>query len=265
MPTGTHGPMECLDLMALDFKSHIFQAFAQIPSYSSWLVDKADLTSTYAYERRVLKLLQWGEPPRPWRLKSPVARAVARRPRRGLPRRPLRDDAPRSRPTSSCRWPTCTPTSSAASPITSTADYLGELNVEHWSVGMQRALAVPRRRGRSPVLRHRLSRHAGRSDRRGPRPVRLAGRTGHRRVRIAGCARGGPRTPRTRAAARQPTRRRSDSTSTRSGRCSPTTSHRMEHWHGRLSADMAIDLDRRLDADARCSRSGPTTRRCGTR
>ena len=46
VPTGTHGPMECLELMALDFKSHIFQAFAQIPSYSSWLVDKADLTST---------------------------------------------------------------------------------------------------------------------------------------------------------------------------------------------------------------------------
>ena len=29
--------MECLELMALDFKSHIFQAFAQIPSYSTWL------------------------------------------------------------------------------------------------------------------------------------------------------------------------------------------------------------------------------------
>ena len=78
VPTGTHGPMECLDLMALDFKSQIFQAFAQIPSYSTWLVEKADLTSTYAYQRRVMKLLQWGEPTRPWRLKSPAARAVPR-------------------------------------------------------------------------------------------------------------------------------------------------------------------------------------------
>ena len=43
VPTGTHAPMECLELMALDFKSHIFQAFAQIPSYSAWLVEKADL------------------------------------------------------------------------------------------------------------------------------------------------------------------------------------------------------------------------------
>ena len=68
--------------MALDFKSQIFQAFAQIPSYSDWLLD-ADLTSTYRYERRVLKLLQWGEPTRPWRLKSPDAHALPRRPRRG--------------------------------------------------------------------------------------------------------------------------------------------------------------------------------------
>ena len=64
--------MECLDLMALDFKSQMFQAFAQIPSYSEWLLERADFTSTYRYERRVLKLLQWGEPTRPWRLKSPA-------------------------------------------------------------------------------------------------------------------------------------------------------------------------------------------------
>ena len=57
--------------MALDFKSHIFQAFAQIPSYSDWLLD-ADLTSTYLYERRVLKLLQWRCPAQPWRLKCPT-------------------------------------------------------------------------------------------------------------------------------------------------------------------------------------------------
>ena len=37
VPTDIHGPMECLDLMALDFTSQIFQAFAQIPSYSEWL------------------------------------------------------------------------------------------------------------------------------------------------------------------------------------------------------------------------------------
>lgn len=35
VPGDAHGPMECLELMALDFKSHIFQAFVQIPSYST--------------------------------------------------------------------------------------------------------------------------------------------------------------------------------------------------------------------------------------
>ena len=71
VPSSVTGPIECQDLMALDFKTHIFQAFAQIPSYSSWLVE-ADLTPTYAYERRVLKLLQWRCPPRRWSLKSPT-------------------------------------------------------------------------------------------------------------------------------------------------------------------------------------------------
>ncbi len=70
-PSGIDGAMECQDLMALDFRSQQFQAFAMIPSYSEWLVE-ADLTSTYLYERRTLKLLQWGEPKKPWRLKAPT-------------------------------------------------------------------------------------------------------------------------------------------------------------------------------------------------
>ena len=70
VPGSPTGPEECQDLMALDFKAHYFQAFAYVPSYSEWLLD-ADLTSTYRYERRALKLLQWGAPTRPWRLKCP--------------------------------------------------------------------------------------------------------------------------------------------------------------------------------------------------
>ena len=61
VPSEATGPMECQELMALDFKAHYFPAFAHMPSYTEWLLD-ADLTSTYRYERRVLKLLQWGEP-----------------------------------------------------------------------------------------------------------------------------------------------------------------------------------------------------------
>lgn len=72
VPHNTHDPMECLDIMAMDFRSQIFQAFAEIPEYSEWLVAGADFTSTYRFEKRVLKLMQYGERPRPWRLKSPA-------------------------------------------------------------------------------------------------------------------------------------------------------------------------------------------------
>lgn len=71
VPSAPTGPMECQELMALDFKAHYFSAFVHVPSYTSWLLD-ADLGSTYRYERRALQLLQWGEPVRrPWRLKCP--------------------------------------------------------------------------------------------------------------------------------------------------------------------------------------------------
>jgi hypothetical protein len=139
VPTDIHGPMECLDLMALDFKSQIFQAFAQVPSYSEWLAYKADFTSTYAYERRVLKLLQWGEPTRPWRLKSPA--------------HVLWLDAldwafPDARFVMTHRDPTDVMLSVAdvyadiAGGFTDHVDrhYLGALNVRHWSVGVDRAV-----------------------------------------------------------------------------------------------------------------------------
>jgi len=139
VPTDIHGPMECLDLMALDFTSQIFQAFAQIPTYSEWLVDRADYTSTYAYERRVLKLLAWGEPTRPWRLKSPAHILALDHLDRVFP------DA---RFVMTHRDPTDVLLSVAdvyadiAGGFTDHLDrrYLGELNLRHWSVGIDRAV-----------------------------------------------------------------------------------------------------------------------------
>jgi hypothetical protein len=139
VPADIHGPMECHELMALDFKSHIFQSFAEIPSYSEWLVGPADLTSTYRYQRRVMKLLQWGEPQRPWRLKCPS---------HVLWLDALDNVFPDARFVMTHRDPTDV--------ILSVADlyadiigsfsaeinrpYIGTLNVEHWSLGMERAL-----------------------------------------------------------------------------------------------------------------------------
>jgi hypothetical protein len=138
VPTGAGGPGECQDLMSLDFKTHIYQAFAQVPSYSAWLLD-TDLTSTYRYERRVLKLLQWGEPPRSWWLKAPTHLIFLEYLDRAFP------DA---RFVMTHRDPIDVLVSVAgvyadtAGVFTDHLDrrYLGQLNMEHWSVGMNRAL-----------------------------------------------------------------------------------------------------------------------------
>lgn len=139
VPGDTHGPMECHELMALDFKSHIFQSFAEIPLYSTWLVKQADLNSTLRYQRRVMKLLQWGEPERPWRLKCPS---------HVLWLDALHAVFPDARFVMTHRDPTDVILSVAdlyADIIGSFSTeidrpYIGRLNVEHWSLGMERAL-----------------------------------------------------------------------------------------------------------------------------
>lgn len=70
LPSSATGPQECLVVMALDFRSQMFEATAKIPSYSTYLAG-CDMTPTYRYHRRVLQLLQWHCPPRSWRLKTP--------------------------------------------------------------------------------------------------------------------------------------------------------------------------------------------------
>jgi hypothetical protein len=145
VPSSPTGPEECQDLMALDFRAHYFQAFAYIPSYSDWLLE-ADLAGTYRYERRALKLLQWGEPVRPWRLKCPSH----------LLWLDYLDDAfPDARFVMTHRDP--------ADVMVSVADvylevgrqfsqdldprYLGQLNVRDWTAGMNRVVEFRRAHG----------------------------------------------------------------------------------------------------------------------
>lgn len=71
LPISATAPTECQHFMAYDFKSQLFQAMVRVPSYVQWLNDQADVAPTYAYVKRVLKLLQWHCPPRRWRLKNP--------------------------------------------------------------------------------------------------------------------------------------------------------------------------------------------------
>jgi hypothetical protein len=138
VPTDVNGPMECLDLMALDFKTQMYHAFARIPTYAAWVTD-ADLTSTYLYERRVLKLLQWGEDPRQWRLKTPAHMLWINYLVRAFP------DA---RFVMTHRDPTDVLLSVADvyADIGGTftdhldRDYIGRLNLEQWSKGIERVL-----------------------------------------------------------------------------------------------------------------------------
>ena len=140
VPTDVEGPMECLDLMALDFKTMIYEAFARIPSYASWLNDE-DLTSTYAYERRVLKLLQFGEAPRPWRLKTPAHMLWVG---------DLLAVFPDARFVMTHRDPTdvlasvCDVYADIGGTFSDEVDrdYVGRVNLEQWSLGINRVLSL---------------------------------------------------------------------------------------------------------------------------
>jgi len=144
-PTGIDGAMECQDLMALTMASQIFLAFAKVPSYAEWLLN-ADLTATYAYERRALKLLQWGAPARPWRLKAPSHLLYLDA---------LNQVFPDARFVMTHRDPTdvllsvCVVYADIMGKFTDQLDhaYLGELNVRMWDEGMRRAMAFRARGG----------------------------------------------------------------------------------------------------------------------
>ncbi len=71
LPTSATGPQECILIMALDFRSQLFEGMASIPAYSSWLLS-SDMEPAYRYHQRVLRLLQWRCPPERWWLKTPA-------------------------------------------------------------------------------------------------------------------------------------------------------------------------------------------------
>jgi hypothetical protein len=70
--TGATLPQECVRFTTGEFLSLIFWTNYNVPSYSNWLKDQADMRPAYHYHRRYLQLLQWKHPPSPWVLKSPA-------------------------------------------------------------------------------------------------------------------------------------------------------------------------------------------------
>jgi hypothetical protein len=64
------GPTECITVMGQDFKSMIWEALSNVPTYGEFL-RAADVASTYDYHRRVLQVLQSGGVRGTWSLKAP--------------------------------------------------------------------------------------------------------------------------------------------------------------------------------------------------
>jgi len=68
---GARLPQECVRITTGEFASMIFGVTYEVPSYSNWMLEEADLAPGYEYHRRFLQLLQWKCPAERWVLKSP--------------------------------------------------------------------------------------------------------------------------------------------------------------------------------------------------
>jgi hypothetical protein len=62
-------PNECMFFIAHDFKALMWEGRGKLPNYRDWLF-QTDLSSTYAYHKRFLQLLQ-ADAPGVWNLKQP--------------------------------------------------------------------------------------------------------------------------------------------------------------------------------------------------
>lgn len=64
------GPTECMFIHNQDFKGLSWDAFMKTSRYAEWLFEKADMTTTYEYQKRYLQVLQ-STAPGTWSLKMP--------------------------------------------------------------------------------------------------------------------------------------------------------------------------------------------------
>jgi Sulfotransferase family len=71
LPLSATGPVECMELLAMSFRSQALDTMAHTPSFGAWVLE-CDMGPAYRYHRRTLKMLQWRRPPGRWRLKTPL-------------------------------------------------------------------------------------------------------------------------------------------------------------------------------------------------
>ncbi len=141
LPQSANGPMEDHDLMALEFKAQYFLVSAHIPSYADWFAH-CDMEPTYRYERRVLKLLQWKTTQKVWRLKSPTHTMFLDAYEKVFPDARFvqtHRDVSKVLPSVSDLYFTMLTAGNDVDPVA-----VGELNMEQWSIALDRVLAFRR-------------------------------------------------------------------------------------------------------------------------
>ena len=87
------GPTECIGVLNQDFKSLVWEALTNVPTYGAWL-HATDHRSAYEYHRHGAPGAPERRGPRPVVAQEPAPRAPPRRPHRRVPRCPHRGDAP---------------------------------------------------------------------------------------------------------------------------------------------------------------------------
>ena len=69
---GEELPQECVAITAWISMSMQYNTVLRLPSYTEWLIRKADHAAMYRFHRRVLRYLQWRCPARRWVTKTPA-------------------------------------------------------------------------------------------------------------------------------------------------------------------------------------------------
>jgi hypothetical protein len=64
------GPTECMFIHTQDFKGLSWDSYLSAPRYAEWVINEADMASTYEYQKRYLQVLQ-SRAPGIWSLKMP--------------------------------------------------------------------------------------------------------------------------------------------------------------------------------------------------
>lgn len=64
------GPTECMFIHTQDFKALSWDSYLSTPRYAEWVINEADMTTTYEYQKRYLQVLQ-SKAPGTWSVKMP--------------------------------------------------------------------------------------------------------------------------------------------------------------------------------------------------